>query len=252
MKLRPAVTADVPAIAALLRRSFAPNLHRYMIYTQAGIADYLRVILNQPALFPDHRLLTAEGGNGAVAGFAEFRTSGPTALLSYICVSPHAQRRGVATALIQTFLADHPGITGLELDTFEDNRPAVALYRKMGFTGTTRLVWLARPVPQPAAAAVRAINPASAIAAFDRYGFCELPVRWQGVEHRLGRIGPDVLRCFSPADYEDEALLAAVRTLIPELREALLIQPAEQAGPLAERQVTAALHLRLDVGCGHE
>lgn len=219
-----------------------------MIYTQAGVADYLRAVLDQPALFPDHRLLTAEDGNGTMTGFAEFRTSGPTALLSYICVSPHARRRGVATALIQAFLAGHPGLTSLELDTFEDNRPAVALYRKMGFTGATRLVWVARPMPQPVAAVVRAINPASAIAAFDRYGFCELPVGWQGLEHRLGRIGPDVLRCFSPADYEDDALLAAVRTLIPELREALLIKPAEQAGPLAERQVNAARHLRLDLG----
>lgn len=246
MIIRPSIAGDMDSVGTLVRASFAERLHRFMTYAQPGIAAFLRAIVEQPNLFPDHHLLTCTDAAGAVTGFAEFRIDGTTAFLSYICVAPTARRAGLATRMIEAFLDQHPGLARLELDVFEDNVPALLMYERMGFSGTARSLWLTHDLPA-AAGAIRAVNPAAAIAAFARYGFCEMPVRRNGQEHRLGRIGLHTLRCFSGADFDDEALLAAARNLLPDLDAALLILPADQAGSWSQRVVNASRRLSLDL-----
>jgi ribosomal protein S18 acetylase RimI-like enzyme len=246
MIIRPSIAEDMGSVGTLVRASFTERLHRFMTYAQPGIAAFLRAIVEQPKLFPDHHLLTCTDPAGTVTGFAEFRIDGTTALLSYICIAPTLRRAGLATRMIEAFLDRHSGLARLELDVFEDNEPALRLYERMGFAGAARSLWLARDLPA-AAGAVRAVNPAGAIVAFARYGFCEMPVRWDGQEHRLGRIGAHTLRCFSAADFDDEVLLAAVRNLLPKLDTALLILPVDQAGQRSKHVVNASRRLSLDL-----
>jgi GNAT superfamily N-acetyltransferase len=249
MIIRPSIAGDMDSVGRLVRASFAERLHRFMTYAQPGIAAFLRAIVEQPNLFPDHHMLTCTDAAGAVTGFAEFRIDSTTAFLSYICVAPTARRTGLATRMIEAFLDQHRGLAQLDLDVFEDNEPALRMYERMGFRATTRSLWLAHDLPA-AAGAIQAINPAAAIAAFARYGFCEMPVRCDGQEHRLGRIGPHTLRCFSAADFDDKALLAAARNLLPELDTALLILPADQAEPWSQYVVNASRRLSLDLQGG--
>jgi len=246
MIIRPSTAADMDSVGTLVRASFAERLHRFMTYAQPGIAAFLRAMVEQPKLFPGHHLLTCMDAAGTVTGFAEFRIEGTTAFLSYICVAPTLRRAGLATRMIETFLDRHSGLALLELDVFDDNEPALRMYERMGFAGTARSLWLARDLPA-GAGAVRAANPAGVIAAFARYGFCEMPVRRDDQEHRLGRIGAHVLRCFSATDFDDEVLLAAVRNLLPELDTALLILPADQAGRWSKHVVNASRRLSLDL-----
>jgi hypothetical protein len=48
-------------------------------------------------------------------------------------------------------------------------------------------------------------------------------------------------------DFDDEALLAAVRNALPELDTALLILPADQAGQRSKQVVNASRRLSLDL-----
>ena len=247
MIVRASTTADMSEVAALVRASFADRLHPFMTYTQSGIAAFLSAITDYPLLFPDYRLLTCTDTAGIVVGFAEFRVDGETALLSYICVSPAARRTGVARRMIAVFLSQCPDLARLDLDVFEDNEPAVRLYESMGFVGTSQTLWLARPLPPPTAGAIHSVNPAAGLAAFERYGFCEMPVQRNGRLHRLGRIGRRTLRCFVAEDFGDEALLAAVRHLLPELDTALLILPADEAQQWNRQSINASRRMSLDL-----
>lgn len=247
MRISAPTTADVDEVAALVRASFADRLHPFMTYAQSGIGAFLSAIIEYPLLFPNHRLLTCRDADEKVTGFAEFRIDGETALLSYICVAPAARRAGLARGMIADFLNNNSKLTRLDLDVFEDNEPAVRLYQHMGFIGMGRSLWLTRPLPVPAAEVVQPINPAGAIAAHARYGFCEMPVHRNGRQHRLGRIGVRTLRCFEAEDFGDEALLAAVRHLLPELETALVILPAEQAGRWNGQEVNASRRMSLEL-----
>lgn len=246
MIVRASTAADMPGVAALVRASFAERLHSFMTYAQPGLAAFLGAIVAEPRLFPDHRLLTCTEADGTLAGFAEFRVDGSQGFLSYICVTPAARRTGLARQMIAAFLDQHPALVRLDLDVFDDNEPALRLYADMGFGEIARAVWLARDLPD-AAGMVRAVNPAGALAAFDRYGFCEMPVSDRAGEHRLGRIGPTTLRCYTAQDFNDAPLLAAVRALVPELATALVILPADQAEQPGARRVNISRRLSLDL-----
>jgi RimJ/RimL family protein N-acetyltransferase len=247
MIVRASVTADMDDVAALVRASFPDRLHPFMTYAQSGIATFLSAIAEQPLLFPGHRLLTCTDPAGIMAGFAEFRIDGETALLSYICVTPAARRTGAATRMIAHFLSQNPNLTRLDLDVFEDNEPAVRFYEKMGFVSAARSLWLTRRLPVPADGVAQAINPAGALAAFARYGFCEMPVQHNGCQHRLGRIGSRTLRCFAADDFDDEVLLAAVRHLLPDLDTALLILPADHMRHGVGESINASRRMSLEL-----
>jgi len=247
MTIRASTTADMGEVAALVRASFAERLHPFMTYAQSGIAAFLGAITEHPLLFPGHRLLTCEDAGGRVTGFAEFRVDGQNGLLSYICVAPAARRSGLAKRMIANFLSENSGLTRLDLDVFEENEPAIHLYEQLGFAGMDRSLWLTRHLPAPAEGNAQPVNPAGALAAYVRYGFCEMPVRYNARSHRLGRIGARTLRCFEAEDFGDEALLAAVRHLLPELDIALLISPADQAQRWNGQNVNVSRRMSLDL-----
>lgn len=100
-------------------------IHRAAMPEVAWTADAWRSLLAAPGA----RARIAMDGSAPV-GFLHMRCAGDEAEVVMIATHPSAQRRGVATALLEDALAD--GGT-LFLEVAVDNRAARALYAGFGF-----------------------------------------------------------------------------------------------------------------------
>ena len=78
--------------------------------------------------------VVVEDESGLVA-YAGLMTVSPTADIQTIAVAPRAQRRGIATQILNHLLsvADAAGCRQTFLEVRGDNRAAVALYERAGF-----------------------------------------------------------------------------------------------------------------------
>lgn len=252
MRVRATVEADLTDVARLLQTSFEQRLRPYMTYAQAGIGAFLGDRLVDAGQQGNRTHLTCVDDGGRVVGYAEFAATEPTAhFLSYICVDAGMQRRGVATALIEHFLAVTEELARLDLEVLDHNAPALSMYQRMGFTTTgPGNRWCVRPLPAPVEPPVGGLEilpvpPGSR--PHSTYGFGELHVAWLGREVRLGRLGSHVLRCFDGEAFADDALLAAVRTSYPSLDEAFLVQSDHQVLPESARIVAQTTRMTLAV-----
>lgn len=79
--------------------------------------------------------VVAEGGSGALLGYAGLMTSGTQADVQTVAVAPGARRRGVGALLLDALLrqAALGGASSVLLEVRADNGPAIALYRSRGF-----------------------------------------------------------------------------------------------------------------------
>lgn len=232
-RVRPGTVADAPWLAHLGRASFAPRLRPYLISAQHGIDKYWEVVLAHPASYPDRCFMVAEDDEGKRLGFADLALVEPNrAHLAYVCVSEDARGRGVASALLRSYLERHPEVTGVQLDVFSDNLAARALYDRLGFTvDSTSTWWVADLVLNgisPAAnARLEGLHPARAW--MDTYGFGELSVVLGDRTVRFGRPSASVMRCFEPATLEQPAVVAAVAEQFPEVERVLVVTPGDDA-----------------------
>lgn len=232
VSLRPLARADLAAVGALVTESFEARLTPFMVAAQPGWADFVGVALDHPRHFPAQRLRVAEL-DGTVVGFADFRAPGDgTGFLSYICVAPDARGRGIARALFRGCVQEAGDLHTVALDVFEDNEPARAMYAAMGFEKGDVQVWWQAPIAAVAAAEGTAAEPVAlaglplALAALERYGFCELSGTLAGHDVRCGRIGPGVLRLFSAEEFDDVDLAASLARDFPELTTTFGVLPA--------------------------
>jgi ribosomal-protein-alanine N-acetyltransferase len=94
---------------------------------------------------PERLCLVAERG-AQIAGFLLASRPAPDeAEILTLAVDPAARRQGVASALIEAFLARRPGRVYLEVR--RSNAPAQQLYRRFGFSPTgIRRAYYASPV----------------------------------------------------------------------------------------------------------
>lgn len=213
---------DVPTVVQMVRDSFDSRLRPFMIYGQHGMVNFLSVPLEFPECKSDRQQLVMEI-EGAIVGFADFRLLGDGAgFLSYICVASHARGQGVATRLIDFFLASHPDVTELSLDVFRENSSARALYSKLGFESKYTSAWVTRSVPDPSGSVAIPALPAS-IAAFRAHGFCELGVKLGQDSFNVGLIGAQTVRCPSTSSFENDALLSGLRGVFPHVDRAFAI-----------------------------
>ncbi|GIM64163.1 hypothetical protein Pve01_82450 [Planomonospora venezuelensis] len=250
MRVRPARPADAAWLAEVSRASFAPRLHAYLISAQPGIDRFWGVVLAHPDAFPGRSFLVAETDKDGRIGFADLQVVAPDrAHLSYVCVTERARGRGVAKELLRDYLDGHPDVTSMQLDVFEDNAPARALYDRLGFErGPTTTWWVAGLPPAELATAggahVQGLHAATAW--MDTYGFAELAVAVDDAVLPLARPSASVLRCPDPALLLRPAVLAVVAAELPELAQVLVITegdepPPTDIGPL--RQVNRSIRM---------
>ena len=238
-------SSDLPTVVAMISGSFELRLRPYMTYTQHGVMAFLEVHLLHPESFPDKFFFVSTDENDQAIGFAEFRlNTTKVGFLSYVCVADHSRGLGVATSLIDHFVVSRQPLHRLELDVFDDNSPALRLYEKLGFVRHEQKAWLRRPLPPPSRPLSISQLPSS-MAAYAAYGFCELPVEWQGHDIKLGRIGANVLRCFDLQSFSDDTLLARAKATFPSLTETLTIQTVSDSDPLPSGTVAVNLSNRL-------
>lgn len=217
---------DVNHVTGMVRGSFDRRFWPFMAYAQQGIAEFLSVALRFPTSAPRNRSYVSVGPGG-VEGFADFRvTSDEEAFLSYICVMPQARGRGVATSLIEQFLANHPKLEHLRLDVFRENAPAIAMYSKLGFEREHSSIWVTRPMP-PARGAAEIVELSKSLAALHLYGFCELEVSSAPAPApapvRLGILGNKVVNCRTPEVFQNDTLLAALRNTFEDAETAFAV-----------------------------
>lgn len=229
------MSADqIPQVVQLVRESFPGNLRAYMVYAQHGIGRFLAVSYNYPNCDTDRVVLTAVRDQ-RVLGFADFRLlSDNRAFLSYICVAVEAHGFGVATRLITSFLQQNPRIESLDLDVFDNNVGAKALYTKLGFKTQASSAWITRDIPEPSGTVQIASLPV-AIAAFEAHGFCELEVRRGNEKISIGRLGDEVLRCATAMSFGDDRLLSSIKSVFPEATKAFAVVPCHDL-PLVTTQ----------------
>lgn len=215
---------DISTVVKMLHESFDSRLTPFMTYTQHGIGDFLAVPLEYPDL-PSDRTCIVMVRQHDIVGFADFRMlDHHTSHLSYICVKPSARGSGVATALISAFLAWHPLVSVMSLDVFRTNGPAKALYRKLGFKTVQTAAWITRESPD-AFGSISIASIEASMAAYRRYGFCQLDVLLEQQHIRVGLIGPHVVRCFSLESFQDDVLLAGLRQVFKLADRAMTAVP---------------------------
>ncbi len=145
LHVEPARPDDADAVARLHALSF------YRGWPRADIEAYL--------LDPETPTLVACDARRRIAGFAMLRLLGDDAELMTIAVDRRYQGRGVGAALLGAALADlrMTAARRLILEVAADNPPALALYRRHGFTRIgERHGYYARPDGAPATALVMA------------------------------------------------------------------------------------------------
>lgn len=230
--VRDMIEADAPLVSHLILRSFDAALRPYMAYTQHGIGAFLSVHTKYPEADPGRHLLVAtdQSNPHGVVGYAEFRIGKDNVgFLSYICVAESARGRGVASALVRSFVHKRPQLLELQLDVFQDNAPAVSFYQKLGFRTISSVTWVTRPMPDSFGAA-RILSLPAAVASLRTYGFCELEVVNGVAPTKVGLIGQKVVRCFSIEAFDDDELLCGLRGHFPGADTVLAILPTTAVG----------------------
>ncbi|MGF9760981.1 GNAT family N-acetyltransferase [Microvirga sp. 0TCS3.31] len=232
--VRPAGAEDLPWVADLVRGSFDPHLLPYLVAAQSGIVSWWRTILDHSDSFPTTRFLVAEDGAGRRLGYAELKQlDDRTGFLSYVAVAAEARGAGVAGRLVAAYLGERPHLEAMELDVFEDNAPARALYARLGFEESARSTWWAAPLEHdPDGPGGRPVGDLHAVLARHRaYGFTDLTVDAGGSAVRFGVLGEEVLRCFTAESFVDADAQAVVREVFPHLtrRFAVLAEGADLA-----------------------
>jgi ribosomal-protein-alanine N-acetyltransferase len=126
MLIRPATPADVPALRRIAAEASTAAQWDDHAYDRLFDGDSARLVLVI--------------GDDSIQGFLVAQSIGPEWELENIVVAPGAQRRGLASALLQHFLAvvKQRGGDTIFLEVRSSNAPARALYAGHGFVETGR------------------------------------------------------------------------------------------------------------------
>lgn len=125
LTIRPAVPADLPALAALEQACFSHP------WSENGLAETLQ---NGRSVF-----LAAER-EGEVLGYLGMEFVLDEGSITNVAVFPGCRRQGIADALVTGLLhrAAAIGLATVTLEVRQSNAPAIALYHKHGFVPVGR------------------------------------------------------------------------------------------------------------------
>ena len=217
----------IPKAVSLVADSFDAQLSPYMVFTQHGITAFLEARLEYPNSNRNNYALSVidEEVCDEPLAFADFRLlDASIGFLSYICVEPELRGQGIATGLLEKFVAEHHDLLELQLDVFRDNEPARRLYSELGFVEKHANTWVTRALPA-ASEPPNIQSLALSLAAHSVYGFSELTVEQEHSTLRVGRLGDTVLKCFTKDDFENDNVLSQIRGMFPKLTTAFAVVP---------------------------
>ncbi len=124
-KLTPMTEEHIPQIAALERACFSHP------WSEDALRDEL---WNDSAV-----VVVAEGEDGTVLGYVGLQTVLDEGYINNVAVDPRFRRQGVAGQLVEAFLRFGAArLAFLTLEVRASNAPAIALYKKYGFTQVGR------------------------------------------------------------------------------------------------------------------
>ncbi|MFF4657862.1 GNAT family N-acetyltransferase [Streptomyces sp. NPDC001381] len=123
---RPATAADVEALAEVRAVAMRADLERLGRYDEHRVRQRLR-----EGFAPAHTLVIEAGG--ALVGCVALRPADDAHWLEHFYLAPHAQGRGIGTAVLTGLLdrADRDGLR-VRLDVLQGS-PARRLYERHGF-----------------------------------------------------------------------------------------------------------------------
>lgn len=249
-RVRRARPDDIEGIVAIVRAGLSPGILPFTIYGAAGITAFLRHELDRP----DSRIgdCFVLEGDGRVLGFAEFRQRTNTVFLNNIYVSAPFSGKGGGTLLLGTALQHLCTVDKIqvELDAFDDNRRALAWYRRLGFEVTSRTVWSQSLHPIGTESTLPCRVEAD-LADADRmhaiYGFSEFVLSTTKQERVVGRIGSDLFRVTGDSILRDSHALEQLR-MIDGNRRILCIESgrtSDRVGDLVPTRVlTSSTRMR--------
>lgn len=135
MGVRPAVAADVGALVRLEEACFAGS----------GSPPWSHALLTAELDQPTALMLAAVDADGfeereAPVGYASFRHVGAESELLRVAVDPSVRGRGIGRRLVEAGLQRlrDLGVSSCFLEVRPENRPALALYRRLGFRQVAR------------------------------------------------------------------------------------------------------------------
>lgn len=124
-KLTPMTAEHVPQIAALEKECFSHPWSEEMLLDE---------LWNDSAV-----IITAEGEDGTVLGYAGLQTVLDEGYINNVAVAPDYRRQGVAGELIAAFIRfGKAKLAFLTLEVRASNTPAIRLYEKYGFAEAGR------------------------------------------------------------------------------------------------------------------
>jgi RimJ/RimL family protein N-acetyltransferase len=133
--VRPAAPGDANALV-VLGRDVAAEPELWLTYERSSSDERRNV--RSVRRDPHAAVYVAETPDGVVGRLSIARDHGPVshhvAELG-LMVAANQRRKGIGTALMEAAVkwARDAGVTKLELHVFPHNRPAIALYQKLGF-----------------------------------------------------------------------------------------------------------------------
>lgn len=134
IRLRPILTADLPAVLRLERQSYPTPWHGWY---------YRRLLRRRASCWVFEQ-------NAMIVGYGVMRYSRGWAHIMNLCIAPHFRRRGLGRRMLLHLLreAQGKGARRAWLEVHPDNRVAIALYRSLGFATQYRRRGYYRASPQ--------------------------------------------------------------------------------------------------------
>ena len=125
LQLTPGNSCDLDAVITIMEAAFDER------FGEAWTRSQCAGILPMPGV----KLVLARFGDRTPAGFSLFRTIGCDAELLLLGVSPQHRRNGIGRMLLDDFIdqAREHGSSRIHLEV-RDGNPAVAMYRRAGFS----------------------------------------------------------------------------------------------------------------------
>lgn len=140
-KLKPAVEFSIPDLAQFFNQAFAGYIGGNVEFTPI---TYMQFLTRDNTDLTLSRVVLRED---QPAGFCLIARQGWTSRIAAMGILPEAKGQGVGKWLLEQIIqeATQRGDQGMVLEAYEENTPAVNLYKRMGFEIVRRLIGYTAP-----------------------------------------------------------------------------------------------------------